>query len=750
MTEQKSRILIVDDERPNIQVLNAILQENYEISVALNGQQALKRALGGKKPDLVLLDIQMPDMDGFQVCQMLQEHPETRDIPVIFITAKSNEKDEERGLAAGAVDYITKPFGPVVVMARIRVHLELKRKRDILRNLSNKDGLTSIANRRRFEEFLEFEWQRAVRKGEPLSLIMADIDHFKLYNDHYGHGAGDDCLREVARSLSSVVSRQTDLVARYGGEEFICLLTGTDRDGALEVAQKMRETVEALGIPHAFSPVARTVTLSLGATSLVPQRDGKTAQELFLTADKALYQAKSTGRNKVAMLDGLDGGTGGRSATLKPVQEKQKILIVDDEQININVLRAIFQDTYQTVGTTSGNQALELARKEPRPDIILLDIQMPDMDGYQVCEALKDDPGTRDIPILFITVMSKETDEARGLRLGAVDYIPKPFDPSVVHARVNTHLTLRRTMTHLARRNTILEDALNMRESVERIVRNDLKQPLMDILHSTDQLLGAPDLPTSLKSPILDIQRSSFELMEMIAASIDLWKLERGVYGFEPRPVNITRIIQIVDKALEPLKTRKDKAIHMQSGHDPHTCQDMTQHTCPVMVQGDDLLCYSMLFHLIKNALEADPPGRPVSVILESIPEQGKEEAPKQGMEKVPQQGLEKVLQQGLEKVPQQGLEKVPHQCLEQDTGQESQLHREGPPRTRLSITNFGVVPLEIRTRFMEKGATWGKPQGKGLGAYSARLIAETMGTTLHVHIDDETQQTQIVLEWSA
>ncbi len=687
MTEQKSRILIVDDERPNIQVLNAILQDNYEISVALNGEQALKRAFGDKKPDLVLLDIQMPDLDGFEVCRRLQEHPETRDIPVIFITAKSNEKDEEKGLAAGAVDYITKPFGPAVVLARIRVHLELKRKRDILRNLSNKDGLTCIANRRRFEEFLEFEWQRAVRTGEPLSLIMADIDHFKLYNDHYGHAAGDECLREVARSLSGVVSRQTDLVARYGGEEFICLLTGTNHDGAGEVARKMREAVETLGIPHAFSPVAPTITLSLGVASLVPQRDGKTAHDLFLAADKALYKAKSTGRNKVAVLDGLDEVHGPFTAP-RPVREHQRILIVDDEQINLNVLKAIFQDTYQTISAASGSQALELARADPAPDIILLDIQMPDMNGYEVCETLKDDPRTRDIPILFITVMSKETDEAKGLRLGAVDYIPKPFDPSVVHARVNTHLTLRRTLTDLARRNSILEDALNMRDSVERIVRNDLKRPLMDILNRSDRLLATRDLPASLRETVRDIERSGFELLEMIAASIDLWKLERGVYQLDPHPVNLTRIVQTVLRALSPLEAMENKAVQFITEDAPAS----------IMIRGEELLCYSMLLHLIKNALEADPPDRPVTVALEHPPRQ--------------------------------------------DTDQE------GRSRIRVRIANSGVVPLEIRTRFMEKGATWGKPDGKGLGTYSARLIAETLGATLQVHIDDENQCTEVVLEF--
>lgn len=684
MVEEKFRILIVDDERPNIQVLNAILQDHYEISVALSGAQAVKRAFGEKKPDLILLDIQMPDIDGFEVCRQLQEHPDTRDIPVIFITAKSKEKDEEQGLELGAVDYITKPFGPAVVLARIRVHLELKRKRDILKNLSNKDGLTSIANRRRFEEFFHFEWQRSIRNGDPIALIMADIDHFKLYNDHYGHAAGDECLREVARAMSGIVSRQTDLVARYGGEEFACVLTSTDLEGAKSVAQKIRMGVQELGIPHAFSQMAPVVTLSLGVASCIPQRDAQSPHDLFLAADKALYKAKSLGRNRVAVPgEGIDDDAIPKGVAAS--EDQQRILLVDDEPININVLKAIFQDTHLTMGATSGAEALELARQTPMPDIILLDIQMPDMDGYAVCQALKEDPRTREIPILFITVMSKETDEARGLKLGAVDYIPKPFDPSVVQARVTTQLTLRRTLHDLARRNKILEEALNMRDSVERIVRNDLKRPLMGILNSSDQLVAAGNIAPEHLEKIRDIERSGFVLLEMIAASIDLWKLERGVYQVQPHAMDLSRIVHTVARALAQLSRESGKDLEIIRAGGPESGQD------DCIIQGEELLCYSILFNLFKNALEASSPGQNVSVSLECF------------------------------------QEKV---CLR--------------------IVNSGVLPLDIRDRFMEKGTTWGKAEGKGLGAYSARLMAEAMGVVIHARTDDELQRTEIILEFPA
>ncbi len=690
MTERRSRILVVDDERPNIQVLNSILHDDYDISVALNGEQALKRAFGDKKPDLILLDVQMPDMDGFEVCRRLQADPETQDIPVIFITAMSDQKDEEQGFAFGAVDYIAKPFGPAGVMARVKVHLELKRKRDLLRNLSTIDGLTAIANRRRLEDFFEFEWQRSVRSGESIAVIMADIDHFKLYNDHYGHAAGDECLREVAKTLASLVTRQTDLTARYGGEEFACVLPGTDLDGALNVAEEMRHAVQELGIPHAFSPTAGCITLSLGVASASPKANGSAPGELFRMADQALYAAKAGGRNRVVSAGALTNGeASGRTSPLLPdamgisQADRKLVLVVDDEQININVLKAIFDTAYDTCSATTGRLTLERARQLPQPDIILLDIKMPDMDGYEVCRTLKADPRTRNIPILFISVLSTEADEALGLKAGAVDYIPKPFSPSVVLARVETHLKLRHTLESLSRRNKMLEEALSLRDSVERIMRKDLKRPLQRILAAADTLSTAPALPRTCLVQVEDIERSGFELMEMIASSIDLWKLERGVYHLHPHPVDLVKILHMVKRGLESLCTTAD--VNLVLLMDGQTISDQNCY----FVQGEDLLCYSTLYNLVKNAIEASPAQGTVSVNLQ---------------------------------------------------------HAQQAQRVR--ITNNGVIPLEIRSRFTEKGVTYGKKNARGLGVYTSRLMAEAMGAAMHLEYLDEDDATAVNLDF--
>jgi PleD family two-component response regulator len=219
---KKQSVLIVDDMVSNIEILSGVLGSEYDVLFATSGKDALDIA-HDQTPDLILLDVVMPDMDGYEVCAKLKADEKTRDIPVIFVTAMDQEEDESKGLNAGVIDYITKPVRSSIVKARVRNHLELKRYRDLLKELSTVDGLTGIPNRRRFDEVLESEWRRARRNQTPLSLLLMDIDFFKAYNDHYGHVAGDDCLRQLAKGLAEIVRRPADLVARYGGEEFVLL-----------------------------------------------------------------------------------------------------------------------------------------------------------------------------------------------------------------------------------------------------------------------------------------------------------------------------------------------------------------------------------------------------------------------------------------------------------------------------------------------------------------------------------------------
>ena len=299
-TPPKSRpsVLIVDDVPANIKMLREVLKDDYDIRFAMSGKAALDLLKTSDLPDLILLDIMMPEMDGYDACQQLKADPATQSIPVIFITSRDDEADEVKGFDMGAVDYITKPFSIPVVRARVQTHVELKRQREILENLSSVDGLTGISNRRQFDEFMDRHWRIAMRIGEQVSLIMIDIDYFKPYNDTYGHLEGDECLKQVAMVLTRCVTRSTDLVARFGGEEFACVMPFTDLEGALAVAEAMRLSVEELNIPHEKSPIAGRITASLGVAAMVPIANTG-PDPLIQKADRALYAAKAEGRNRV-------------------------------------------------------------------------------------------------------------------------------------------------------------------------------------------------------------------------------------------------------------------------------------------------------------------------------------------------------------------------------------------------------------------------------------------------------------------
>ncbi|WP_395703798.1 diguanylate cyclase [Aquabacterium sp.] len=299
MNEARPRLLVVDDQPINVQALYQALAAEHQVFVATSGEQALKLALE-KQPDLVLLDVVMPGLDGFEVCQQLKRDAATADIPVIFVTAHSDEAGETRGLDAGAVDFIAKPFNPRVVRARVKTHLTLKRQSDLLRRMAFIDGLTGLYNRRHFDERLQQEWLRAQRNGTPLSLLLIDLDGFKRYNDRYGHPAGDDCLRRVAQALALGLLRPADLLARYGGEEFAAILPETDAAGALALAQRLGQLVQALALPHADSPAGLpVVSVSIGVASRPAAAPGEPAgpqSELLARADRQLYRAKAEGR----------------------------------------------------------------------------------------------------------------------------------------------------------------------------------------------------------------------------------------------------------------------------------------------------------------------------------------------------------------------------------------------------------------------------------------------------------------------
>lgn len=293
--EKKPTVLVVDDTPANIAFLVHLLGPICHVRTAMGGGRALELARSAEPPDLILLDVVMPGMTGYEVIAQLKDDPQTAEIPVIFITSLSDEENEERGLRLGAVDYIAKPFHAAIALARVESHLRLKRYQDLLKERSHLDGLTGLSNRRAFDETLAQEWRRAARLASPLSLLMLDVDKFKQFNDLYGHLMGDDCLRRIARELAAA-ARSNDFIGRYGGEEFVCLLPHTSSEGAMHFAKRLRQAVRDLGIVHEGSDVADHVTISLGVATVVP--DGNTRPDrLLAVADQMLYRVKEQGRD---------------------------------------------------------------------------------------------------------------------------------------------------------------------------------------------------------------------------------------------------------------------------------------------------------------------------------------------------------------------------------------------------------------------------------------------------------------------
>jgi len=309
-------ILLVDDDPGAIQLMGRILAGVGQLRFATNGNDALRLARESA-PDLILLDAEMPGMSGFDLLRTLKAESSLAEVPVIFITSHNEAGFEVSALDMGAADFIAKPLRSSRVLARVRAQLRVKHMADELRRTATTDALTGVANRRQFDELLEREWLRARRSGDPVSLLMIDVDHFKLYNDLYGHPKGDICLRHVAQVLKRACRRPADVVARYGGEEFMILLPQTPRQGAQHVARQVLEAVAAFGILHDDSQTTHYVSVSVGIACFDDASGFRAydspgllgASDLVRAADKALYSAKHAGRGQAKLRDIGDADT---------------------------------------------------------------------------------------------------------------------------------------------------------------------------------------------------------------------------------------------------------------------------------------------------------------------------------------------------------------------------------------------------------------------------------------------------------
>ena len=304
------KVLLVEDSLASSQVTQKYVESaGHSVITARDGNEGIQKFLT-HNPDLVLMDVNMPNMDGYQCAQHIRENCQQGNlwIPIIFLSADITEDAIVKGIDAGGDDYLPKPITQRVLSAKLRamariadMRKELEAASADLRRLSSIDGLTQLYNRRHFDEALELEWSRSSRTKEPLSLILCDIDHFKAFNDNYGHVAGDDALVRTGKTIMNTLQRPSDLPARYGGEEFAVILPSTPAVGAMVVAEQLRIAMDTIAIPHAFSDAAHIVTMSIGVSTYYPQHSKAGHIELLDAADRGLYRAKNKGRNRIEL-----------------------------------------------------------------------------------------------------------------------------------------------------------------------------------------------------------------------------------------------------------------------------------------------------------------------------------------------------------------------------------------------------------------------------------------------------------------
>lgn len=424
------KILLVEDSATLRHAMCSYIRAfGHEPLIACSGEEAMQ-IVDNTPVDMIIMDVEMPGLDGFETTRLIREWLGEHWIPIIFVTGKNEDVDLQRGIEAGGDDYLIKPVSQVILKAKIGAMERITAMRDQLntlnaelKDLSQKDGLTQLFNRRTFEEKANEHWAIATRSKDPLAILLLDIDHFKLYNDYYGHPAGDECIKLVSSALSKCLNRPSDVVARYGGEEFIVMLPNTHEQGARHVAEHIRKFIEKLNIKHRASTSSDRVTVSIGC-SVLNYTTGSSLDQQIDLADKALYESKQCGRNR---------------STVKLYSPHNTVLVVDDDDVSIEIITETLKGHSTVVSTGSGEECLNIA-KELKPDIVILDIYLPGVNGYDVCKTLRDHPETAAIPVILISVCDKAELKKFGKQVHANACLQKPLDNHQLIAKVNHFL----------------------------------------------------------------------------------------------------------------------------------------------------------------------------------------------------------------------------------------------------------------------------------------------------------------------
>ncbi|MBL4869135.1 MAG: diguanylate cyclase [Pseudomonadales bacterium] len=424
------RILIVDDTATIREIASAHIVECGHVPMkASSGLEAIE-ILKKDIPEFIFMDVEMPGLDGFETTRQLREILKDDWIPIIFLTGLDSDEQYNKGIDSGGDDYLTKPINPIIFRAKIKAMERIIGMKNCLNQLNEQlartsitDGLTGLTNRRGFEAHADKCWKQCQRDQNPVSLIMIDIDHFKLYNDNYGHQEGDSCLVEVSNAIQSRIKRPMDLAARYGGEEFVVILPNTELEDAKVITESIRQEIENLKIAHFNSTTSNYVTLSLGVSTCLNTAEHR-LHDLIKCADKALYLSKEKGRNQV------------NGEVLK---QRKKVMVIDDEEENLSLLSMVLENHFNVLLLQDAAHYLDEVHSYD-PDLILLDIKMPSISGYDVCAGLRKDSKTRHIPIILVSSLDKTDVRQKSKKAGASGYIQKPVNDKQVLAKINSFL----------------------------------------------------------------------------------------------------------------------------------------------------------------------------------------------------------------------------------------------------------------------------------------------------------------------
>ncbi|WP_039913470.1 diguanylate cyclase [Cellvibrio mixtus] len=413
------KILLVEDSATlRYAMRNYIIDAGHEPLLARSGEEALQ-LLENTPVDMIIMDVEMPGLNGFETTRLIREWLAGHWIPIIFVTGLNEDENYREGIDAGGDDYLIKPVSFMIIKAKIRAMERIAEMRDQLSRLNSElealsqlDSLTHIYNRRTFNELAQQQWALAKRHQQPISALMIDVDHFKLFNDHYGHPAGDTCLKKVTQAIKSCLHRTTDILGRYGGEEFIVLLPETDAKGAMCVAQSIGEAINALQLRHDVSPTASFVTASLGGATCL-RTTGHDLEELIKNADRALYKAKRAGRNR---------------SWVDEVATHKTLLLADNNPELIRHFTTHLQAHFNLLTAETQTECLELA-VDLHPDLILLGTNIANTQaGADLCKILARTPKTAGINLALVSEAQDEKTSELGNTLGIKHHFDKSLN----------------------------------------------------------------------------------------------------------------------------------------------------------------------------------------------------------------------------------------------------------------------------------------------------------------------------------